>query len=202
MTDCFALLDELRRPWLDPDLLKKKYLSLSTTAHPDRSHSGTAEEKRSAQERFAELTAAYNRLKEPKERLKHLLELELGRKPQEVHNIPQELSGFFMEIGTASIQAEKLLAEKGAATSHLMRAQIFERSQEQAEALRDLIGRVQAWGEGLIAELKKIDLDWQTPADDSVRAKRLQRLEELWRLFGYLARWTSQLQEKIARLSF
>ena len=72
MTDCFALLDEPRRPWLDPDLLKRKFVALSATEHPDRAHSGTAQEKQVAQEHFAELTVAYNRLKEPKERLKPL----------------------------------------------------------------------------------------------------------------------------------
>src|SRR5215471_13364590 len=155
MIDFFALLDEPRRPWLDPDLLKKKFLALSATAHPDRAHSASPEEKHAAQQHFAELTVAYNRLKEPKERLKHLLELELARKPQELHNIPKELSGFFLEVGTACVEADKLLAEKAAASSHLQRAQIFERSQEKAELLTALLGRLNSWGEGLLAELKK-----------------------------------------------
>ena len=202
MTDCFALLDEPRRPWLDPDLLKKKFLALSATAHPDRAHSASREEKHAAQEHFAELTVAYNRLKDPKDRLKHLLELELGRKPRELHNIPKELSGFFMDVGTASNGADKLLAEKAAASSHLVRAQMFEQSQEKAELLIVLLGRITSWGEGLQTELKKIDAAWDNSQETSGRAKQLEQLEELWRLFGYHGRWTSQLREKIAQLSF
>jgi curved DNA-binding protein CbpA len=202
MTDCFALLDEPRRPWLDPDLLKRKFLALSATAHPDRAHSAGPEEKHAAQEHFAELTVAYNCLKEPKERLKHFLELELGRKPRELHNIPKELSGFFMDVGTACTEADKLLAEKGAASSHLMRAQLFERSQEKAELLATLLGRLNSWADGLLSELKKIDTAWDCSREASGKAEQLDQLEELWRLFGYLSRWTSQLREKIAQLSF
>ena len=35
MTDYFALLDEARRPWLDPEKLKEKYFALSRVAAPD-----------------------------------------------------------------------------------------------------------------------------------------------------------------------
>ena len=39
MTDYFALLNEPRRPWLDADLLKQTFLTLSAGAHPDKIHS-------------------------------------------------------------------------------------------------------------------------------------------------------------------
>src|SRR5215472_9636832 len=76
MVDYFALLDEPRRPWLDAEPLKEKFLALSATVHPDRVHNLSETERAAAQERYTELNAAYQCLREPKERLHHLLELE------------------------------------------------------------------------------------------------------------------------------
>ena len=39
MTDAFALLSEPRRPWLDAEALKARFLPLSAAVHPDRVHS-------------------------------------------------------------------------------------------------------------------------------------------------------------------
>jgi len=78
MTDCFELLQEPRRPWLDADALKARFLKLSAAAHPDRFHGGTESERAQANDRSAELNAAYNTLRETRDRLFHLLELERG----------------------------------------------------------------------------------------------------------------------------
>lgn len=82
MTDAFALLSESRRPWLDADALKSRFLPLSAEVHPDRVHSASEAEKAAANTRYAELNAAYNTLREPRDRLLHLLELEAGGKPR------------------------------------------------------------------------------------------------------------------------
>ena len=78
MTDNFALLDEPRRPWLDTDLLKSKFLALSATVHPDKIHSASDAEKAAAAQSFARLNTAFTCLAEPKARLLHLRALELG----------------------------------------------------------------------------------------------------------------------------
>src|SRR5271169_2956497 len=98
MTDNFALLSELRRPWLDTNALKQKFLALSASAHPDKIHSAGELEKSGAAKSFAELNAAYNCLAEPKSRLLHLLELELGAKPKEIQQIPAALADLFAEV--------------------------------------------------------------------------------------------------------
>ena len=78
MTDYFALLDEPRRPWLEPEALKTKFLKLAAEIHPDRKHGAGKIEKAAANRSYAELNAAFNCLAEPKLRLLHLLELERG----------------------------------------------------------------------------------------------------------------------------
>ena len=70
-SDFFELLNEPRRPWLDAEELKKKFLALSAAVHPDRVHGSNETERQGAQARYAELNLAYNRLREPKERLQH-----------------------------------------------------------------------------------------------------------------------------------
>src|SRR6266478_7291458 len=95
MTDYFALLDEPRRPWIEPDSLKRKFFALSAEDHPDRVHQASDAEKVAAQQRYTELSAAYNCLREPKERLRHLLELERGTKPEDIQRIPSDLMDVF-----------------------------------------------------------------------------------------------------------
>ena len=77
--DCFALLGEPRRPWLDAEALKAKFLTRSAEVHPDRVHQSSEADKLAANQRYTELNAAYNCLREPRHRIRHLLELELGQ---------------------------------------------------------------------------------------------------------------------------
>jgi hypothetical protein len=52
-------------------------------------------------------------------------------------------------------------------------------------------------------ELKDLDRRWVGNSDPEQKEKQamLKRIEELYRLFGYFARWESQIQEKIVQLS-
>lgn len=199
MIDYFALLDEPRRPWLEPELLKRKFLALSATVHPDRVHNLGEAERAAAQERYTELNAAYNCLREPKDRLRHLLQLELGAMPKEIQRIPSELMDLSLEIGQQCREVDAFLGEKTRATSPLLQVKFFERGQEYSEMLQALHQRVSALNEELIEKLKRIDSAWQSAEP---RTALLPQLEELYRLFSYFTRWNSQLQERSVRLSF
>ena len=200
MTDYFALLNEPRRPWLEPELLKEKFLALSARFHPDRVHNLGEAERAAAQERYTELNAAYNSLREPKERLEHLLELELGALPKDVQRIPSDLMDLSLEVGKACREADDFLAEKAKVTSPLLQVTFFERGEEFADSLRRLRQRVNSLEDQLTGELQRIDAAWQ--ADAAGRKALLPRLEELYRLFSYFARWSAQIQERVVRLSF
>ena len=199
MTDYFALLKEQRRPWLNPDLLKQRFLALSAEVHPDRVHGADDLQKRIAQEHYAELNAAYNCLREPKERLAHLLELETGAKPKQVQNVPSDLMDAFMEITNTCRGADAFLAERNAMTSPLLKLQFFERGQEWNEKLMALQKKINSWREDLFARIKDIDGEWEKNAGE--RKGSLELLEKNCQLLGYFGRWSAQIQERIVQLS-
>ena len=198
MPDYFTLLDEPRRPWLDADALKAKFLARAADLHPDRVHNAGETEKSAATARYAELNAAYHCLLEPKSRLLHLLELESGAKPKDVQHIPPALADLFAEVANSCRSADSFLVEKSAVTSPLLQVQWFERAQVWIERLNLLKNKLGGLHAQLLDELKAIDANW----DISARPEALARLEELYRLFSYFNRWNRQLQERSTRLSF
>ena len=195
MTDFFALFDEPRRPWLDPGILKAKFHKLSAELHPDRA--GTEAEKAEAQTAYTELNAAYTCLREPKERLLHLLTLERGSKPQDVQSIPAEIMDWFFEVGTLCREADAFLMEKAAANSPLLRVQFFERSEELRERLQVMAAKLKGKLAELEAQSKELNAAWEGSS-----ALPLERLEAIYRLTSYYTRWLSQLQERVVQLAF
>ena len=201
MTDNFALLNEPRRPWLDADALKQKFFALSANLHPDRIHSASESDKAAATKKFTELNAAFNCLAEPKLRLLHLLELELGTKPKDIQTIPAALADLFAEVANSCRNADVFLVEKNKATSPLVQVQLFERGQDWVEKLNVLQRKLNELREQLTDKLKSLDAQWIS-ADIVSRREILPKLEELYRLFGYFNRWNNQIQERVVQLSF
>jgi len=206
MTDNFQLLNEPRLPWLDAEALKQKFLQLSSEVHPDRTHNATEAEKESANKRYAELNAAYNCLREPKDRLIHLLELELGSKPKDIQRIPLGTMDLFVEVGQTCRDVDTFIAEKAQATSPLMKVQLFEKGMEWTDKLNALQQKINAKKDELVEELKQLNSKWETaPAigsPDRPSQLPLERLEQIYRVFSYVSRWTDQIQERVVQLSF
>jgi curved DNA-binding protein CbpA len=203
VTDCFALLHEPRRPWLDPGALKARFLALSATAHPDRTHTADAAARESAHEHFAELNAAFQCLREPKERLKHLLELELGSRPQQVETVPNDLMELSMTVARLCCDTDGFLQEKARASSPLLQVQLFERGQQYSEQIGQLQSQLSSRRDPLIAELKAVDAEWDlngNPGQEQ-RDQQLRSLGRIYRLLRYFDRWQQQLQERFVRLS-
>jgi hypothetical protein len=201
VTDYFVLLDEPRRPWLEPEALKAKFLARTAEAHPDKQREAGEVEKLKASRRYAELNAAYHCLTEPKLRLLHLLELELGTKPKDVQSIPPALAGLFTDVAAMCRSAGDFLIEKGKAASPLLQVQLFERAQEWVEQLRTLQTRLAKLYDPLVEELKSLDRLWTSNPQPGGRTALLNQLEELYRLFSYFNRWNGQVQELIVQLS-
>ena len=98
MTDFFARLQVERRPWLDAEALKRKFLELSAASHPDKHRSADEPARRAVQSESAEFNAAYRCLSDPRLRLRHLLDLQRGPKPDELQRVPSELMEASLEV--------------------------------------------------------------------------------------------------------
>lgn len=205
VTDYYALLGERRSPWLDTPALQAKFHLLAAAQHPDRAPAGDQGEKTEATARFAALNAAYRCLREPKERVAHLLVLESGEKPADVQRIPPGTIELFNDVGTVCRGVDALLVEREAEASPMRRLQSFERGLEWTSRIEDLRARIQARQEALLRELLELDAVWSAapPVSDPSRrsALPLRRLAEVSQLLGYFARWVAQLDERLTRLA-
>ena len=205
MTDSFAFLNEPRCPWLETEALKQKFLALSREVHPDRVHSVTEAEKQQATQHYSELNSAYNILREPKERLLHLLELESGAKPRDVQRIPPGTMDLFVEVGQLCREVDAFLSERSKVTAPLLKVQMFERGMDWTDKLQALQQRVNARRDELAAELQQMNKVWDAapPIGSNARpsALPLERLEQTYRVLSYIARWSEQIQERIVQLA-
>ena len=201
--DYFILLGQPRRPWLDPEVLKQRFLQLSAETHPDRIHNQPETERATAHKYHTDLNAAYRCLREPKDRLRHLLELERGKVSSDLQRIPSDLMDVSMEIGSACREADQLITRKASASSSLLKAQQFQRQQEWVDRLQDLKKKLDGFAGRLIEESKRVDTEWppgngNTPPSTEL----LNKLDGLCRIWGFVNRWQNQLQDRIVQLSF
>lgn len=203
--DCFALFEVPRQPWPDLEDLKQRFLQLCRERHPDRSSGTTIATGGSTELEFAGLTAAYNLLRDPRERLTHLLALERGRQPADVQRIPPGTTDLFAAVGTACREADAFLADTDPGTSPMLRVRQFERALEWTDRLQALQETVCARWNQVAAALQAMNGAWEkAPPPGSpgrLEALPLQELEQLRQIGSYLLRWQDQLGERIARLS-
>lgn len=206
MTDFFALFGEPRRPWIDLEELKAKFLKFTAEVHPDRFHNATEAEKRAASQRYTDLNAAYNCLRVAKLRLQHLLELECGTRPAEVNQIPPATMELFTQVNQLCREADSFLAEKAKATSPLLKVQAFEQGFVLTEKLNSRLQQLNARREALTEQMKLLNMAWESapPAGSAARINVLpcSRLEHIYREISFLTRWCEELQERVVRISF
>jgi curved DNA-binding protein CbpA len=204
MTDAFAMLGQARQPWLDVDALKQAFLTLSAPHHPDRVHSASDGERAAANQRFADLNAAYNLLREPRERLLHLLELELGSRPKDVQRLPPGTMDYFMEVGQLCREVDAFLAERARAASPMLRVKFLEQGMDWMDRIHALQQRIGQYRDLLLGEMQSLGPAWQQApvvgAPERPAALPLERLENLYRTLSYTSRWAGQLQDRLTQL--
>jgi curved DNA-binding protein CbpA len=193
MTDYFALLGFSRSPWLDLEAVNAHFLERSAEAHPDRVH-GDQEAMKEANRRFAELNAAAACLREPRERLQHLLELETGSKQNFATAIPSELMDLVMRVGQTCRSVDQFLTERAKASSPIVQAQLFGQGLEWSDRVSELMNAVNEMR--LRAEAQLIELASHWPAE-----KPIPELQKLAHVFATVARWEGQLKERFSALA-
>ncbi|HJN82863.1 MAG: DnaJ domain-containing protein [Verrucomicrobiota bacterium] len=205
MTDYFALLGFPRRPWLDTGALKQRFHDLSAEVHPDLARDENDEAKAPFQRRFTEVNAAHQCLREARSRVRHLLELELGRAPGNVKSIPGEMTDWFMEIGSLCREVDAFLAKKAAQDSPLLQAALMGEGMELNDRVTEVHGRLQVELAGVDAELQSLGPAWEAlDGETDGRAEKLPlaKLEALGQRLGFWSKWSSQLAERSSRLMF
>src|SRR5262249_3176254 len=102
-------------------------------------------------------------------------------------------------------QADVLLGEKASTTSPLLMAQQFQRNQDWAEQLHQLRQKVESISAQLLDGLKSLDQKWTEampgPDRKSEQDRLLTQLDGICSLFGYVARWQTQLREREFQLT-
>ncbi|CAN5613054.1 hypothetical protein BH20VER1_BH20VER1_30120 [soil metagenome] len=189
MTDCFALLGQTRRPWLDPDALKQAFHARSLQSHPDAQPGNTAPE-------FAQLNEAHQVLQDPKRRLHHLLTLE-GFAPQPgAAPIPPEIEVLFSTVAALTQEVERLLAKTAAAMNPLSRSLLKAETLQVQNRLTEALAQLQRLHEEANARLQDLTAAWE-PRDPAV----VGELQRLYLLFSYVTRWRAELREKQLQLA-
>lgn len=187
MIDAYALLQFPRQPWLDPEALKAAFLNQSAATHPDRFTDPV--EKETAQKQFTELNQAHDTLRDPKRRLQHLLTLERGQKPGEVHDILPETADLFLEVGQLLKPVDTFLGEKESETSPLLKAQRYPQALEWLDKTNTLLGRINQELQSLDTTCQALNDQWNEGA-----------LEKLFHQYCYLQKWQAQLNDRALRL--
>jgi curved DNA-binding protein CbpA len=182
MTDYFALLEQPRVPWLEPDALKEVFRRKTLEQHPDITTSGS-------EGRFAELNEAYQVLQDPKRRLQHLLELQGSPLSRTAESVPGELQELFLRIGERNQQTKLLLERMRGQSSALERSLLKSRLLEAQQAIENLRHEVRDLTETANHELKDLE------------PSQVEKVSRLHSTFAYLGRWTEQLDELAFQLS-
>ncbi|MFM7214774.1 MAG: DnaJ family molecular chaperone [Verrucomicrobiota bacterium] len=203
--DAFALLNEPRRPWVDVDALKTRFLAISSAAHPDRFHGVPETERLAATARYSELNTAYGILREPRDRLLHLIELEAGGKPKDIQRIPPGTMDLFIEVGQGCREADEFLKAKSEATSPMLKLSRMREAMGWIDRFQQLQGRVNAQRDRLMETVRELNAAWDSapPLGSPERSATLplEALEQTYRSFSYVERWTGQLQERLIQFA-
>ncbi len=205
MTDHFALLGIPRRPWLDAEELKQRFHELSVEVHPDRAHGAPEETKALLQQQFAEVNAAHNCLREGKSRVRHLLELEIGRVPDNVKSIPGEMTDWFVEVGAVCREVDAFLAKKAAQDSPLLQVALMGKGMVLNDLVSEVHGRLQVELEWADAGLQSLGPAWEAldgKADGRAEKLPLAKLESIGQRLCFWSKWSNQLAERSSRLMF
>jgi curved DNA-binding protein CbpA len=188
MTDYFALLDQPRAPWLDLAALKEVFHRKTLEQHPDSTPAAAGD--------FAKLNEAYQVLRDPKRRLRHLLELQGESAASTNQVVPQELQELFLEIGALNQRTTQLLEKIRAASSPLSRSLLkgeVVAAQKEVTSLRD---KVRQLTETADERLRQMNPGWLTNS-----AAQIAETFALYLRFSYLGRWSAQLDELAFQLS-
>ena len=188
MNDCFAILDLPRLATLDEEMLRHAYSEKSRAAHPD--HGGS-------EDLASKVNAAYETLRSPEKRLKHLLELAAPDDAKQWRTVPLDdgMMGLFSKLGVALETSAIFLEQKQNAQSALAKALLANEEMLHREMLEQIGFELEKLRKAVESLLPVIDKAFQ--GNNPL----------LWKALGftqaklaYLARWQTQVRERLLAL--
>ncbi len=188
MFDCFALLDQSRRPWLESGPLKDAFHRSAAVRHPDVAGTGDAGA-------FAAINEAYLTLKDPAKRIRHLLELEAPETLARSRPIPAGLSDLFMAVAGGHQQLTIFLARASTATTPLAQALLAGEKNAMVRQWGEIQVRLGTASQAAVDQIRDLDSAWNAPA-------ALEQLAELSQQLSYLSRWQASAEEAVLALTF
>ncbi len=181
MTDAFAVLGLMRRPALNEDQLTASYLGLAQSLHPD-SPGGEAE-------KFAEVKKAFDLLKDPARRLRHLVELETGEPLKQV--APTVADALFSAVCATTETSRSVLAKAAASKSPLVQALMVGDLGKAISKTESLLLAVAQSQRMQSEELMRLDSEWPKYSEAATLAANM----------GFLAKCRHQLDESLFELT-
>ena len=191
MTPPFAVLQFSTRPWLSPEELQDRFVSLAAKWHPD----GNSDPNSTAE--FQKISSAHQILRDPVRRLEAALEVESPGIVAGVakNALPASLPDLFMELATLQREVTAFCAQYSSKQSPLGMALL----KGELMALQKDLGRLSQklqllWERGL-SQIQAADSIWERRTPESLNTLALVHQEMV-----YLQRWQSQLRESRLRL--
>jgi DnaJ-domain-containing protein 1 len=197
--DCFAVLDLPRQAWIEPEVIKNRFLQRSAEVHPDKALSPA--EKARAEAEFARVNEAYNMLRATRSRILHLLELSGASPPgarQHAQEVPEAALNLFPVVAEITREVDQLLREKSAAASPMLKAAFFSKALDCADRVQKIQAVLRGKAEQIENGVRALDSARNTPFPAGSAAV----LSEAASALGFLDRWQAQLQERFMALSF
>ena len=188
MVDCFEVLSLPKRAALSENEIHLAYATKSKSAHPD--HGGS-------EAKAAELNAAYETLRAPEKRLKHLLELAVPADANVWRTVPLDdtMMSLFTTLGNALQASEKFLQRKAFAQSALAKALLMNEEMQHRETLECTGFELEKCRGEMESQLPAFDNELQTDG-----AASWQQLAAMQARFSYLAKWQTQIRERLLAL--
>lgn len=181
------------RPWLEPALVQRAFVSLAGKTHPD------SQRAREGGAAFQEVTQAHQVLRDPVRRLEAVLQRECPEflRATGARMVPTDLPDLFMSVATLHRQitafcGQRKSAESSAAkelsplSSALARSEVFALRSD----LDNMIQKVNQHWARCENQVRAVDAVWERRTPEM-----LQQLASVYREMCYLQRWKEQLKE-------
>ena len=193
MTDYFALLDQPRRPWLDPEKLRHAFHQKTLREHPDAQAS--ASDAAYVEAEFAQINDAHQTLQDPKLRLQHLLALEGHTLSSRFDAVPKEIGDLFPAIASVTQDASRIAEKASGTTSALSRSLLTPEIVQLRTTIETLLETLAGLHAAADGELQRISAGFVEGDEETIAA-----LHRLYVRYSYLRRWMAQLEEHRTQL--